>query len=715
MANIELKPLTKDRFNNLVVSAVTDAENFKEQEVAPERLKSWMYWNGRTDLPAQPNRSKVVMTEVSDTVEQTVPQLMDMFTAGEEPVVFTSEQNQQFAAQATKLASYLFWCRNNGWTLMEDFIRDALIAKTGVFKVSMRPKQCVAEETYSGQSPDEFALLVSDDSVEVLEYEEMPDGIACRIRVTKNKPEYYVDCIAPEDFLINRAATSTTKTEYRLIGERRLMMVSDVVEMGIPFETAIKYAGYEGSTYEEQEREQRNYRNIYRSDHAHEDPSLRTIVVYEIYVRADKDGDGVAELRKVLAIGDKAAYIHNDEVVKDHPYAVGSPVRIPHAVIGKSQADFTRDLQDITTQLTRQMLDNAVHHNNPRTWYLKGQTDMRELKDNRFNGLLGVRQQGAVGHLQIPFIGDKVLALNEYMDQRKEQRTGISKDSMALNAEALQSSTETGVRAVIGASQTHIKMIARSLCETGLKECFRKLIDLAVEHQDEEMQVLVSGAPITMDPRTWKTVDMTTQANVGIGNGTREEKIGALMQVAAEQKAILTEFGPMNPIVTTAMYGATLHKLSYLAGCGPSEQYWKPVATMDQEAQAMAQQAAQQDSGQAQMQAMMQIEMAKIQAKAQADQAKLAADTQLKQQRMSAEMELKVMEVQMDAQIDVMKAELDARNDMDQAAIDAAIDEQKARNSAQLKAAELAIEARLEKYRIDNDPNQGQANLRQVN
>lgn len=576
------KAMDKKRFENAVRAAVTDADNYMEQEVAPYRLKSWMYWNGRTDLKAQPNRSKIVMTEVSDTVEQTVPQMMDMLYSEDDAVAFTSdgsEEQQKFAWQATQIVNHIFKNKNPGWLLTEDFVRDGLIAKTGVFKVTMREQAQVTEETFSGLSEDEFAVLASSDSVEVLSQElvqsEMvvpdipsdaagppppggptpsppgpeaaapnsPPGappppephpmvepfipeptVTATLRITKTKPEYCIETIAPEDFLINRAATSTEGTNYRLIGERRLMMVSDVVEMyGVSPKTAEKYSGYEGADYEEQEREQRQYRNIYRHDHSSDDPSVKTIVVYELYMRIDEDGDGIAELHKVVALGDRAAYIHSSELCSDHPYAVGTPYRIPHSVIGKSQADFTRDLQDINTQLMRQVLDNLAHVNNPRTEAVASQVEMNDLKDNRFGGVIRVRQPNMIKAHEVPFVAGQSMPILDYMDQRKEQRTGISKESTALDASALQSSSEVGVRAVLGAAQNQIKMMARTMCETGMKEMYRKVLALIVIHQDEPMQIRVSGMPMEVDVEALRECDFDVRVNVasGLGHGKR--------------------------------------------------------------------------------------------------------------------------------------------------------------------------------------------------
>jgi hypothetical protein len=76
------------------------------------------------------------------------------------------------------------------------------------------------------------------------------------------------------------------------------------------------------------------------------------------YVRADYDGDGVAELRKVTVAGSSNNLVLDNEEVDDHPFAALTPIPMPHKFFGMSIADQTMDLQLIKSTLFRGMLDS---------------------------------------------------------------------------------------------------------------------------------------------------------------------------------------------------------------------------------------------------------------------------------------------------------------------------------------------------------------------
>jgi hypothetical protein len=76
---------------------------------------------------------------------------------------------------------------------------------------------------------------------------------------------------------------------------------------------------------------------------------------------------------------------------------------------------------------------------------------------------------------------------------------------------------------------------------------------------------------------------MDVIVNVGVGDGTMEERVGLLTQVAARQEQIIAQQGPSNPVVTIPQYTNTLTKMLQLAGIKDSQNYftqlpvdWKP-------------------------------------------------------------------------------------------------------------------------------------------
>jgi hypothetical protein len=61
---------------------------------------------------------------------------------------------------------------------------------------------------------------------------------------------------------------------------------------------------------------------------------------------------------------------------------------------------------------------------------------------------------------------------------------------------------------------------------------------------------------------------------VGVGDGTMEERMAVLGNVAAKQEQILQTAGPNNPIVTLPQYTNTLVKMLELAGIKDTQSYF---------------------------------------------------------------------------------------------------------------------------------------------
>jgi hypothetical protein len=173
----------------------------------------------------------------------------------------------------------------------------------------------------------------------------------------------------------------------------------------------------------------------------------------------------------------------------------------------------------------------------------------------------------------VPFVGQQAFPMLDYLDDIKQNRTGISKAAAGLDADALQSTTKAAVSATVNAAHQHIEIIARIFAETGLRRLFTGILKLVVEHQDRPRMVRLRNQFVEMDPRSWD-VSMDVVVNVGVGDGTMEERMAVLGNVAAKQEQILQTAGPSNPIVTMSQYTNTLTKMLELAGIKDTQSYF---------------------------------------------------------------------------------------------------------------------------------------------
>jgi hypothetical protein len=161
----------------------------------------------------------------------------------------------------------------------------------------------------------------------------------------------------------------------------------------------------------------------------------------------------------------------------------------------------------------------------------------------------------------------------DYLDDIKQTRTGISKAASGLDADALQSTTKAAVSATVNAAHQHIEMIARIFAENGLRKLFTGILKLVIENQDKARMIRLRNTFVPIDPRSWDA-NMDVIVNVGVGDGTMEDKIALLTQVAARQEQIIGQQGPSNPVVSVPQYTNTLTKMLQLAGIKDSQNYF---------------------------------------------------------------------------------------------------------------------------------------------
>ena len=164
------------------------------------------------------------------------------------------------------------------------------------------------------------------------------------------------------------------------------------------------------------------------------------------------------------------------------PFAVVSPILMPHRLIGRSIFDLTKDLQVIKSTLMRQYLDSTYLSVMPRVVAVEGQVNLDDLLDGTAGSIIRTRTPGAVQPLSTGCVGGEIQPLMRYLDEIKESRTGMSKASAGLDANALQSSTASAVAATVKGAGQKLESYARTIAETGMKDLFRIVLKLSLIH-----------------------------------------------------------------------------------------------------------------------------------------------------------------------------------------------------------------------------------------
>ena len=135
-------------------------------QLSQERANALDYYLGNmdNDMPSQDGRSRAVSTDVSDTIEGLMPNLMDIFAGSDEVVRFepVGPEDEDAAQQETDYVNWVFMQQNPGFMVLYGFIKDALLSKTGIVKVWWEEREEEQRETYYDLSEDQYAMLMMD-------------------------------------------------------------------------------------------------------------------------------------------------------------------------------------------------------------------------------------------------------------------------------------------------------------------------------------------------------------------------------------------------------------------------------------------------------------------------------------------------------------------------------------------------------------------------
>jgi hypothetical protein len=309
-------------------------------------------------------------------------------------------------------------------------------------------------------------------------------------------------------------------------------------------------------------------------------PARRIVDYREIWMRIDRDGDGVAELRKICRVGQGVEGLLADEETDLIPMASFCAMLMPHQHVGISVFDLVKDLAEIKTALMRNYLDNKYIGLNPRTAVNVDNVNLDDLLVSRPGGIIRVTGSPSENIFPIvsPDTGDSALKGIEYLDTVRENRTGYTRYAQGMESDSLQNKTLGGLQMAMSQTQMRLEMITRTIAETGVREMFRVVHALTLKHSTREEKVKLRNKWVLVNPRHWvKRTDLSI--SVGLGSGNREQQMQHLQLLAvAQEKAY--PLGIVTPLNTFNL----VSKLTVAAGFKNPDEFF----TAPQEGQATA-------------------------------------------------------------------------------------------------------------------------------
>ena len=647
----------------IVTAEIEDAVDFIDNTISPERALALQYYRGEPFGNEEEGRSQVISRDVRDTVQAILPSLMKVFFSGNNIVEYAPNgpEDVAAAAQATDYINYVVTRDNPGFEIFYSAFKDALVSKTGIIKFYWDSEIEIETSDLTGLDDNGLAVLNSDPELDVQvtvayqgEVDPMtgvPGPTVYDVRVVRkrDKGRLRIASVPPEELLVSRSAISLD--DASLVAHRRVMTVSELVAMGYDQDEIEPYANDVDELQDNQERFVRNPdASIDLANRS--DVAAKKILYVEAYVKIDMDGDGIAELRKICAVG--AGYeVMRNEPADMIPFAVFCPDPEPHTFFGMSVADQVMDIQLIKSNIQRNTLDSLALAIHPRVGIVEGQVNVDDVLNTEVGGVIRMRAPGMVQPFSMPFVGQQAFPMLDYMDQMRESRTGITKAAAGLAADSLQSSTKAAVAATVTASQQRMELIARIFAETGMKRLFSGLLRLAVQNQRPNRMVRLRGQFVPVDPRGWDS-NMDVIVNVALGGGTDENKIGVLTTILAKQEQILQQAGMNNPLVSLAQYRNTLAQILALSGFKDVDQFFSDPAQMPQMQPEQPKPSPEELLAQAQM-AAIQADISNKAAELQFKREEIVRKDDLQRDQFEADLLVKIAEIQAryGAQVDV--------------------------------------------------------------
>lgn len=526
-----------------------------DRTLETERQRALDYYKGdhagqmAQDMPVQENRSKVVSTDVANQIETALPDLIEVFTNGDDAITFKprSLDDEEAAKQETDYVRHIIFQQNPGWMLLYNAFKDALLSKVGVFHYYWDGEKQYDEEETLATEAQLFELQAQ--GVEIIETEdtgradETGDPIyRATVRSLCSEGHVCIDVIPPEDFTTAAETVELEHTHYAAWKSRPL--VQELLAKGYDADKVRSLWDDDDSGDERQARD-----TLYETDNGQTESGsddLRQVEIIEHYVRLDLEGDGKPQIWRIVTGNDESVILEKEKRSRIE-FAAITPYPMTHRFYGQSLADKAIPVQQWMTSLIRGMNDSLYYANNQRPEVSQQEiipgVTLEQLVDNQPGAPIVTK----TGNGLKPFVAGRpafdILAAIEYVKTDLESRTGMVRNAQGLNPDTLHD-TKGGAEILIGAAQKRVRLMARLFAEQGLKDLFMGVHDLARSNATMADTVRLRGKWVEIEPSSWRR-RKDVEIDIGVGSGGREQDLLKYREFrAAMNEVAASEYGP---------------------------------------------------------------------------------------------------------------------------------------------------------------------------
>lgn len=650
------------------------------------REKALNYYKGEMpDIAYIEGRSSAISTDIADAVETILPDLIEIFTS-EDAAAFLprGEEDEEAAEQETDVINHVFYNENDGFMILYSVFKDALLSKTGVFKVYS--EEYDESEEFEGKAPGEAAAIINANGEAALKDKVQAEDGTWSFRVERKGKKACVRSVAPEDFTVSKDTVSLRNTPY--CAHRSRLRAYELLEDGYPRDKVDKLTAY-GAPSDEVDRAR---------DTAGEDDKTvvgqgdrRLVEVIEHYIRRK------GKYTRVVTNADETILLEREEVSRN-PFSAVTPYPTTHRFYGESVADRLMEIQRIRTALTRIAMDSAYFALNGRSQInmnLINEWTIPDLLTNAPNMPVRTQGEGAVTPLATAPLGFDPFSALEYFSTQAEQRTGIVRNAQGLNPDTLHD-TATGAMEMVAAAQKRVRLIARILAETGIKDMFLNLHALIRETASGPMKARLRNKWVEFDPTSWGArSDMTIE--IGVGASGKEAQVAMLQAGMQTMQEIVALQGGANGPMVTLQNAYNMTKRFYEKGLGfkNADLYLTDPSAPPKPGDPPPEPPAP-DPALVEMQGKQALAQAELEGR----QALAQADLEGKQALAQMDMQMRLQETQARLQMESESQALKLENDRESAALQAQLKRDEAAANIAAKQAQTDAEIALKERQI---------------
>jgi hypothetical protein len=513
-----------------------DRQRAKDREYADQLLRGEHLGDVPKGEPA------VVSTDVADAIESILPDLLEIFNGGDDPVSIKPQRvaSRQAAQHQRDLIRYQLAHQLPWFKIQYTWIKDCLAYRNGDLqwgwdysfrweendyeRLTFKDLEAIAWDGGKLLKQGEPWIWRERDPISGQLVPKQVGWLNCRAKervIIKNQP--LIRNIMPGSFLMSPSAQTIEDAAFGAIRDYPTMYRVKQEGRALGYDLgAVK-----GGPLRSDDESAAGWAERQRDDPlsgAGEDELRGRVERWQCFFQWDVRGNDEVEPCMATIINDRLVSFGANPYGRI-PVESISPMLDTHRHEGVSLIDKVKEFQHIKTALYRAVIKMIRYATGPQVLAERQSgVDLNTLLRGQPLSVVQVDpgKINTVKYLERPAMGGEVRWFAEWVEALKEQRVGVTRLNQGLEGKGLND-TARGMLSLMAKADKRIRLMARLVAELGYKPLFRALIKLNQEFIDRELVVALSDdaqEDTSFNPEDLGG-DFDLVVNVGLGNSDK--------------------------------------------------------------------------------------------------------------------------------------------------------------------------------------------------